>query len=103
MDFKLIWSQEAVNNLKEILDYLIANWSQKEVIQFKKKLAKQIDLIIQFPKMFPVSFYNAELRKAVLSKQTTLFYKIKGNEIYLVYIFVNARDIKKIRKQNDLF
>jgi len=98
MDFKLIWSQEAINNLEEILDYLITNWSQKEVIRFKKKLSRQIDLIIQFPNMFPVSVYNTELRKAVLSKQTTLFYKIKGNEIYLVYIFVNARDIKKIKQ-----
>jgi plasmid stabilization system protein ParE len=98
MDFKLIWSQESINNLEEILDYLITNWSQKEVTRFKKKLARQIDLIIQFPKMFPVSIYNAELRKAVLSKQTTLFYKIKGNEIYLVYIFVNARNIKKIKQ-----
>jgi len=98
MDFKFVWSQEAINNLEEILDYLILNWSQKEVVRFKKKLSKQIDLIIQFPKMFPVSVYNTELRKAVLSKQTTLFYKIKGNEIFLVYLFVNARDIKTIKK-----
>jgi len=98
MDFKFVWSQEAINNLEEILDYLILNWTQKEVIRFKKKLSKQIDLIIQFPKMFPVSVYNTEMRKAVLSKQTTLFYKIRGNEIYLVYIFVNTRDIRKIKK-----
>jgi len=98
MDFKFVWSQEAINNLEEILDYLILNWSQKEVVRFKKKLSKQIDLIIQFPKMFPVSVYNTELRKAVLSKQATLFYKIKGNEIFLVYIFVNVRDIKTIKK-----
>jgi len=68
MDFKFIWSQEAISNLEEILDYLVLNWSQKEIIQFKKKLTRQIDLIIQFPKMFPVSMHNSELRKAVLSK-----------------------------------
>jgi plasmid stabilization system protein ParE len=98
MDYKLIWTYEAINNLEEILDYLITNWSQKEVVQFKYKLSKHIDLILQFPKMFPVSDYNPKLRKAVLSKQTTLFYKIKGNEIYLVYIFINAQNIKKIKQ-----
>jgi plasmid stabilization system protein ParE len=98
MDYKLVWTYEAINNLEEILDYLITNWSQKEVVQFKHKLSKHIDLILQFPKMFPVSDYNPKLRKAVLSKQTTLFYKIKGNEIYLVYIFINAQNIKKIKQ-----
>jgi plasmid stabilization system protein ParE len=97
MDYKLVWTQEAIDNLEGILDYLFANWSQKEVIQFKYKLSKQIDLILQFPKMFPVSDYNPQLRKAVLSKQTTLFYQIKDEAIYLVYIFVNARNIKRIK------
>jgi plasmid stabilization system protein ParE len=98
MDYKLVWTQEAIDNLEGILDYLIANWSQKEVIQFKYKLSNQIDLILQFPKMFPVSDYNPQLRKAVLSKQTTLFYQIKDEAIYLVYIFVNARNIKRIKQ-----
>jgi len=97
MDYKLVWTHEAIDNLEGILNYLIANWSQKEVIQFKYKLSKQIDLILQFPKMFPVSDYNPQLRKAVLSKQTTLFYQIKGEAIYLVYIFVNTKNIKKIK------
>jgi len=98
MGYKIIWTQESINNLEEILDYLIQNWSHREVVQFKKKLSRQIDLITQFPKMFPVSNYNAELRKAVLSRQTNLFYQIKGNKIFLVYLFVNAMNIKKIRK-----
>ncbi len=98
MDYKLIWTYEAISNLEEILDYLILNWSQKEVIQFKYKLSKQIDLILQFPRMLPVSDFNPKLRKAVLSKQTTLFYQIKGEAIYLVYIFVNIRNIKIIKQ-----
>ena len=98
MDYKLVWTQKAINNLEEILDYLIKNWSQKEVVQFKYKLSKQINLILQFPKMFPVSGYNLQLRKAVLSKQTTLFYQIKGEANYFVYIFVNARNIKIVKQ-----
>jgi len=98
MDYKLVWTQEAINNLEEILDYLITKWSQKEVSQFKYTLSKQIDLILQFPKMFPVSVFNPRLRKAVLSKQITLFYQIKGEAIYLVYIFVNTRNIKIVKQ-----
>ena len=97
MDYKLIWTEEAIHNLENILDYLITNWSQTEVDKFKRKLSRQIELILQFPKMFPVSDYNPTLRKAVLSKQTTVFYQVKESEIYLVYLFVNRQDIKKVK------
>jgi len=65
MDYKIIWTTEAVNNLEEILNYLNEKWSQREVDAFKKKLGKQIELIRLFPGMFPISQYNARLRKAV--------------------------------------
>ncbi len=97
MDFKIIWTNEAINNLEEILDYLHTNWSQREINHFKNILSKQISLIQQFPKMFPVSEYNKDLRKAVLSKQTTLFYKIQENKIYLIYLFINYKNIKRIQ------
>jgi plasmid stabilization system protein ParE len=98
MDYKIFWTNEAINNLEEILDYLIKNWSQREVDNFKKTMAKQIQLIQRFPQMFPVSDYNQKLRKAVLSKQTTLFYEVKDNIIYLVFLFVNYQDVNKIRR-----
>jgi plasmid stabilization system protein ParE len=98
MDYKIFWTNEAINNLEEILDYLIKYWSQKEVDNFKKSLSKQIHLIQRFPKVFPVSDYNPKLRKAVLSKQTTLFYEVNDHIIYLVFLFVNYQDVEKIKK-----
>ena len=97
MDYKIIWTSEAINNPEEILNYLIERWSQKEVDNFKRKLSKQIELIGVFPKMFSQSKYNSKLRKAVLSKQTNIFYQIKNNTIYLVYIFVNSKDIERLK------
>ncbi|MCF6332254.1 MAG: type II toxin-antitoxin system RelE/ParE family toxin [Draconibacterium sp.] len=67
MDYKIIWTNEAINNLEEILNYLIENWTQREISNFKNKLSNQIHLIQQFPQMFPVSLYNQRLRKAVLT------------------------------------
>ena len=48
--------------------------------------------------MFPVSVYNQRLRKAVLSKQTTIFYEIRNNIIYLAYMFVNRKTLKELNK-----
>ena len=97
MDYNIFWSEEAIKNLDSILDYLIDKWSDREVSNFKKKLSKQIELIIRNPFMFPVSEYQPSLRKAVLSRQTTMFYEIKGQNIKLVYLFVNKMNINKIK------
>jgi len=97
MVYKLHWSEEAVSNLEEILVYLAENWSPKEVDNFKQSLGLQLDLIIKAPFMFPSSNHIPRLRKAVLSKQTTVFYEVKGKAIYLAYLHVNRKDIKKLR------
>jgi len=68
---------------------------------FKKRLSKQISLIEQNPNLFPISKYNPRLRKAILSKQTTIFYEVSGQLIYIVFLFNNKQDIEKIKWFND--
>lgn len=97
MDYKLRWSDEAVENLEEILDDIKFKWTDKEVNNFKDKLNHQLDLIIQNPHMFPSSTIKHGLRKAVLSKQTTIFYQIIDNIIYLAYLHINKKDIDYIK------
>lgn len=97
MDYKLYWTDEALRNLDEIIDYLEYKWTTKEVDSFKLKLSKLLDFILQNPKMFPVSNYVPRLRKAVLSKQTSVFYELKDNYIYIAYMFVNKKDIGQLK------
>lgn len=96
-DYKIFWTDEAIKNLESILGYLKGRWTQREIDNFKKKLGKQIKLIEANPKLFPCSKYNSRLRKAVLSKQTTIFYEVSGHTIYLVYLFNNHQSIERIK------
>jgi len=96
-DYKILWTDEAINNLEGILNYLNNRWTQREIDNFKSRLSMQISLIKQNPVLFPVSQYNIRLRKAVLSRQTTIFYEVTGQIIYLVYLFSNMQDIEKIK------
>ncbi len=97
MDYKIFWTEEAIHNLEEIIDYLHLRWTQREVDNFKIKLSKQIDLIHQNPYLFPASTFQPKLRKAVLSKQTTIFYEVKEHTVYLIYIFVNYKSSDEIK------
>jgi plasmid stabilization system protein ParE len=97
MDYKIFWSDESLNNLGAVLSYLETEWTEREVTIFKNKLSKQLDLIQKNPKLFPKSNLQSRLRKAVLSKQTTIFYELKGFEIHIAYLFSNRMDIRRIK------
>lgn len=97
MDYNLHWTEEAVNNLERILNHLDQNWTQKEVSNFKLKLSKQLELITQNPFIFPKSLIHPRLRKAVLSKQTSIFYEVKDDNIFLAYLFINRMNIERIK------
>jgi plasmid stabilization system protein ParE len=97
MDYKIFWSDESLNNLEAVLSYLETEWTEREVTIFKKKLSKQLELIQKNPKLFPISNLKPRLRKAVLSKQTTIFYELKGFEIHIAYLFSNRMDIRRIK------
>jgi len=97
MDYEIFWTEEAIQNLEEIIDYLATKWTQREVDNFKEKLSKQIGLIKRNPRMFPVSTFQPRLRKAVLSKQTSIFYEIADDVIYLAYVFVNYKSTERLK------
>lgn len=96
-EYKIFWTNEAINNLEEILEYLKNRWTQREIDNFKKRLSKQIHIIQQSPRLFPKSEVNPRLRRAVLSSQTTIFYEVKKQNIYLAYLFNNKKDIRRIK------
>jgi plasmid stabilization system protein ParE len=95
--YQIFWSEESLTNLEDILDYLQSKWTEKEVVKFKQKLSDQLDIISIFPNLFPASQINPTLRKAVLSKQTTLFYQVDEKSIYIVYLFDTRQNPDKLK------
>ena len=93
----LFWTNEAVSNLENILNYLADKWTDRELNNFKMLLSRQINLIKKYPKIFPDSESNPRLRKAVLSSQTILFYELKNQIIYIIYLFNSNQYPEKIK------
>ncbi|MBK7480631.1 MAG: type II toxin-antitoxin system RelE/ParE family toxin [Bacteroidales bacterium] len=94
--YKLIWSDEALNNLKYIIDYLENRWTKREIIKFALLLDKQLKLIEDNPFLFAESDKSNGLRKSVLSKQTTIYYRIIGYEIRIITLFDNRQTPKTL-------
>ena len=94
--YKLIWSDEALNNLNGIIYYLENRWSKREIKRFAKLLDKQLKLIKSNPYLFAESDKSNGLRKSVLSKQTTIYYKIIDYQIRLISLFDNRQNPNKL-------
>ncbi len=96
-DYPIIWTEEAIRNLEAILDYLQNRWTQREVDNFKKRLSNLLRLISGNPKLFPKSENQPRLRKAVLARQTIIFYEFKHGKVYLIYLFGSSQNPEKIK------
>ncbi len=92
------WSKEAEDTFNEILDYLVDNWTEKEIKDFVRKSHKVIGQIVNNPYQFKASSYQ-EIRKAVITKHNSLLYFVnEEDEVIDLYTFWdNRQNPKKLK------
>ena len=95
--YKVIWSDEALQNLIKIIDYLDSQWTKKELSKFVEKLDKRITLISENPQIFPASRIQERIRKSVLTKQISIYYQINKNSVGIITLFDNRSNPNKIK------
>jgi plasmid stabilization system protein ParE len=95
--YKIIWSDEAYKNLQHIVDYLEKFWTSREIRRFARLLDKQLILIKRNPALYPYSNKSRNIRKSVLTKQTTLYYKITDAEVHLITLFDSRQSPDKLK------
>jgi plasmid stabilization system protein ParE len=96
--YKIIWSDEALKNLKDIIDYLENRWSKKEISRFAGLLDKNIELIKGNPLIFPRSISRQDYRKSVISKQISLYYEIHKQTVTIITLWDNRQSPRKFKK-----
>jgi plasmid stabilization system protein ParE len=94
--YKLIWSDEALNNLNDIIEYLKNRWTEREIRKFAQLLDKQLKLIKGNPHLFAKSDKSNEVRRSVLSKQTTIYYRVIAYQVRIISLFDNRQNPKKL-------
>ena len=97
MSFKVVWTTRAVKSHNSVCDFILKKWTMKEVAKFNDMTDATILKIVQTPEMFVVADKNTNLRKGYITKHTSLLYKIKANEIVLLYFWANKRNPKKLK------
>ena len=98
MSRKVIITKTAEKKLIKLFDYLRENWSEKVKDEFLRKLDHNLKIIKIHPEIFPESQDKPGLHRAVITKQTTIFYRYNSSEIKLVTVFDTRQNPNSLKK-----
>lgn len=96
--YRIEWSKRASEDFDLILHYLSENWGQQVIRKFVRNLDKKINHIQKHPEIYPSTSYQPGLRRCVVSKIHTFYYRIENKVIYIVTIWDNRSNNKGLEK-----
>lgn len=99
MSRKVVISKTAEKKLDKLFEYLIMEWSVKVKADFVEKLDSSIEIIKNQPEIFPESKKGKGLRRCVITKQTTLYYRYNSKQINIVTLFDTRQNPNKLDKE----
>ncbi len=93
---KILWTKSAQNSSDSIVDYLKTEWSNHSAIKFVIKTVIFPGILKENPKIGKKENIKNDLRSFVLTRQTTVFYRIKNDKtVVLLQFFDTRQDPKK--------
>ena len=95
---KIIWSPRARITFLNILNYLNKEWGKNSVQNFISEVTDILMNVSINPEMFISAKKNKYIRKGIISKHISLYYRIKPrkNEIELLTFWDNRQDPRKL-------
>lgn len=91
----VVWSATALEKAVEIKQYIAANFSEKEVNSFLQLLSSFEIAVSVFPKLYQASKTKKQVRRAILDKNLSVFYRVSKNRIEVLIIFDNRNNLSK--------
>jgi plasmid stabilization system protein ParE len=92
MSKQIVWSPLSEGDFAKILEYLNENWDEKVANQFIDLTENILDQISINPRQFPVIYKKEKIRKCVLTKHNTMFYRDSKTQIDILRIFDTRQD-----------
>lgn len=93
------WLQGAVDSYISNIKYLEKEWTNKEVLQFKKTVSGTIEILSRYPRLGRPSAKRKNVRRMVIHKKVSLYYmyNVKEHSIYLMIFWNNLQKPNKLK------
>ena len=83
------WADDAMLQINQLYSYLEAEWTEKEIRAFTKKLDTQLKLISKQPTLYKRSERLLGARECIITRHNTLFYIFDKNKLYVLMLWNN--------------
>jgi plasmid stabilization system protein ParE len=93
-NFSVIYSERSFSDVQLIERYLLERFSTRQVSRFHKLLLGFENVVQNYPSLFTQTS-QSEVRRAVLSKELSVFYQLKGKQVYVLTITDNRCDLSE--------
>jgi plasmid stabilization system protein ParE len=97
MHRRIFWSPLAENDFENILLYLQEHWQEKVIENFIEITEIQIGQIAMNPMQFPLIYKKKKVRKCVITKHNSLYYKVGRDSIDILRIFDTRQNPKLLK------
>jgi plasmid stabilization system protein ParE len=92
---KIFLTKRAEKNFRSIKEYIVNEWGERVAEAFEAKTADFLDLLEDFPELGVIEVVEKQIRGFQLTKQTRVFYRIKGERIIILTFFDVRQNPKK--------
>ena len=91
MSFEIRWSVKARQSFREVIVQIESKWTQREIVDFITKADRVFNIISTSPFIYRETQLE-NIRKAVITKQTSVYYRIESSYIELLFFWDNRQD-----------
>jgi len=92
MASKIVFSDDAIETLISTASFIENKWGEKHVYKFLDRVDKILSLAAENPLMYKPFMLSNNTRVALVSKQTSVIYRIHENEILILFFWDNRQD-----------
>ena len=96
MAYEVILSEKASLEIDKIFQYLLIHWSEKIASEFINKLNSKIKIISKFPYIYPQSSFGKQIRRCVITKQTSCYYKFSERKVKIIFVYDTRQSPEKL-------
>lgn len=93
---EIIWSPQAKKDYWQNIDYLEAEWTFQDVVNFIDKVEKTFDLLTKNNIEFISTNYK-KVNKVVITKHITLYYRLNSNTVELLRFWNTYQDLENFK------
>lgn len=92
MQFEVAFTNKADDTFDAIGNQILKRWGERELLNFRRRVYDVVEVISRSPLIFRSISNNENIRKAVVHKNCSMFYEIKGKRIDILFFWDNRQD-----------